>query len=243
MDDDHQLTSTNEGAPIVKFERRKSQSDYWRIEASKSRVLVGGSRAIALTATLAVVGATTLLAGAPAVSPQGQISSFQMLVSGPDGNNVLDIRGNLTPSMISHGTVKISPKLCERDYQLHLAFTGPGGRVVGDQRYDAKVHGARLDGRPQRCPYSGLPRRGLRSFQVLATLNGEKLMTFKARPRTRAGETFNRLSTPRLRYYSLATLSGRARIRVRARYRTGRVHVATFRADIAAAPTVLGDSS
>jgi len=163
-----------------------------------------------------------------------------MLVRGPDDKNVFDIRGkpndstDVTPPLIMHGTMKLSPKLCEHGYQLRYAFTLASG-YVGEDSYDAKVHTARLDGRPRGCLYLGLPRRGLRSFRVLVTLKGEKLLAFNARPRTSAGKTFSHLSIPSLKYYTFARLSGRARVRVRARYQTGRVHIATFLADLSAA--------
>jgi hypothetical protein len=235
----------------VKFEMRRSRPQDQRIVAHKGRVSAGMPRAIAQTVTMVAVGAIVFGAGSSAaapVPPQGPIVSFQMLVSGPDGRNVFDIRGkpkdptNVTPPLFSRGTMKISPKLCERDYQLDFSFYRPSG-YVGGQLYDAKVHGARLDGRPRHCPYAGLPRRGLRSFHVLVTIKGEKLMTFNAIPRTGAGETFNTVSIATLRYYAFTTISGLARIRVRARYRTGRDHVATIRADIAAARTVPKEAS
>ena len=229
----------------MQFEIRRSRPPYRRVVAHKGRVPMGVARATALTAAIAAVGATAFVAGpstAAPVPPHGPIVSFQMLVRGPDGRDVFDITGkpkdptNVTPPLLSRGTMKISPKLCEHEYQLDFSFYRPSG-YVGGQLYDAKIHGARLDGRPRRCPYSGLPRRGLRSFQVLVTIKGEKLMTFNAIPRTGAGETFNTVSIPTLRYYTFTTISGLARIRVRARYRTGRDHVATIRADIVAART------
>ena len=74
------------------------------------------------------------------------------------------------------------------------------------------------------------------------TIKGEKLMTFSAVPRSREGGTFNRLSIPELRYYAFTTLSGLAQVRVRARYRKGRVHIATFLADVSPAPAAARDS-
>jgi hypothetical protein len=173
---------------------------------------------------LGAFGTSMVVAGAsPAVArPQGPIISFQMLVGAPGGERVLDVRGKPKGASDSRGTMKISPRLCEHIYELHFVYTTPDGHV-GD--------------RPsRRCPYSGLPRRGLHAMHVDATIDGEKVMAFTAKPGARAGKTFDRLSIPLLRYYAAGPLSGLARVRVSARYESGRVHVATFLADIGGAP-------
>lgn len=186
---------------------------------------------------LGAFGTSIVVAEAsPAVArPQGPIISFQMLVGAPDGERVLEVRGKPKDASDSRGTMKISPRLCEHTYELHFVYTTPDGHV-GDRPYQARVRGARIDGRSRRCPYSGLPHRGLHAMHVYATIDGEKVMAFTAKPGARAGKTFDRLSIPLLRYYAAGPLSGLARVRVSARYESGRVHVATFLADIGGAP-------
>jgi hypothetical protein len=191
-------------------------------------------RTITLTASMATVTITMLMAGVPAVSGKEPAIGLQMLVIGSGGKNVLEISGTTRPPVISRGMIKISPKLCEGGYRLVVTFPELRGLQFNAT---ATVHGARLDGQPRPCPFFRLPRRGLRSLKVLVTINDKKLMTVNARPRTRAGETFNRLTVvKRPRYYIEALLPGRAELRVHARYRTGRVYVVTSLADISIRP-------
>jgi hypothetical protein len=109
---------------------------------------------------------TILVVGAAAVPGKEPSIDLRMLVIGSDGENVLEISGKTRPPVISRGTIKISPKLCEGAYQLFVTFTG-----LVRQRYNAKVRRAQLNGQPRPCPYSGLPDRGLRSMKVLVTIN------------------------------------------------------------------------
>ena len=211
----------------MKCKIRKPSVGHWHMR-QPPEVLVGMSRAIALTASMTATAMTMLIVGAAAVPGKEPSIDLRMLVIGSGGKNVLEISGKTRPPVISRGTIKISPKLCEGAYQVSVTFPG-----LFRQRYNAKVRRAQLNGQPRPCPYSGLPDRGLRSLKVLVTINDKKLTTVRARPRTRAGATFNRLTKIKETRYDITALRrGRAEISVLAQYRTGRVYVVTLLADI-----------
>lgn len=177
-------------------------------------------------------------AGAQAPAAPDPIVGFQMLVGGAGGQTVLDIRGapnaasSEVPPVIITGGLMISPKLCLRGYHLNFVFTRQSGAVL-EHPLTATVAAATLDGRAARCPFAGLPGHGLSSLQVLITAKSGTVMSFAARPLSRAGATFGALAIPMLSYYPLTNPLGSDRIRVVARYGRGRVRVVTLVVDVA----------
>jgi hypothetical protein len=179
-------------------------------------------------------------AGAQAPAAPDPLVGFQLLVSGPGGQKVLDIRGapnaasSEVPPVIITGGLMISPHLCARGYHLDFVFTRQSGAVV-DYPLTATVAAATLDRRAARCPFAGLPAHGLSSLQVLITARTGTVMSFAARPLSRAGATFGALAIPMLSYYPLTNPLGSDRIRVQARYGRGRVRVVTLAVVVASA--------
>jgi hypothetical protein len=192
--------------------------------------------AVLLCAVAVLVGR----AGAQAPTPD-PIVSFQVLVSGAAGQKVLDIRGapNAASSavrpVIITGGLMISPKLCVRGYHLDFVFTRESGAVI-DNRLTATVKAATLDRRAARCPFASLPIHGLSSLQVLITAKAGTVMTFAARPLARSGAIFGQLLIPMLSYYPLINPLGNDRIRVKARYGRGGVHIVTLSVAVASPP-------
>ena len=182
-------------------------------------------------------------AGAQAPAAPDPIVSFQMLVSGTGGQKVLDIRGapnaasSEVPPVTITGGLRISPKLCARGYHLDLVLTRQSG-AVADNRLTATVNAATLDRRTARCPFAGLPTRGLSSLHVVITAKSGTVMTFTARPLSPFGAVFGQLAIPVLTYYPLTNPLGSDRIRVEARYGRARVRVVTLSLIVASAAPV-----
>jgi hypothetical protein len=152
-----------------------------------------------------------------------------------DGRLVTDIRGapkNLRVGglFVSTAKVRFSPKLCEARYRLQFVFTTNKGEERKNS-YGVRMRRGRLDGVDTRCPFAGLPRRGLSSMRVRVTIDENLLMSFVARPSTSRGRTFGRLRAPNVTFYRSSTPAGLARVWIRARYRSHRSHIVEFVAD------------
>lgn len=191
---------------------------------------------------LAVVAAAGLVnVSGPAVAQDGPLRleplvSYQASVKGP-GGRLLDIRGtpknpkDLEAPFISTATARVSPKLCEARYRLGLSFTTNKGHVTKIP-YVLRLHRGRLDGVAKRCPFAGLPRRGLKSMNVRVTIGGNLWVRFAARPSTRQGNPFGRLAVPALSFYRSTTPPGLVSVRLRAEYPSAGSHTVEFVADM-----------
>jgi len=165
------------------------------------------------------------------VPPLGPRSSFQVFAKNSDSQRVFDIRGvpkisDIQEGFISAGTVRFSPKLCNATYRVLFVFTTKGH--VTKSPYRTQVRSARRDGITTRCPFAGLPSRGLKSMHVRATIAGKPLLQFRAHPVGRPGSTFARLKMPRMTFGRRNTPAGSIRVSVRARYRSHRQHTIKF---------------
>ena len=188
----------------------------------------------AIAAVTAAGSITSERAVAQDLRPPGPLSRYEVSAKNRDGQKVFDIRGAPKNSdtegvFVSTGTVRFSPKLCESTYRLQFVYTTIRGSIA-IKPFGVRVRRGRLDGVPKRCPFAGLPRRGLRSMSVRVSLNGNLLMHFIAWPSTRPGSPFDRLKVP-TSVYRFGRTPGLARVRVRARYRSSRPHIVQFTAD------------
>jgi hypothetical protein len=172
---------------------------------------------------------------AAARGPVEQYTRFQMSVERPNGF-VFDIQAtrkdpyDTVPPLISRASMKFSPRLCEGAYRLAFVFSPVRGDIVKFP-YAVRVRRAQLDGAPRRCPFAGLPPRGLKSIGVRISLNVNALMSFSARPATPAGKTFDRLEVPALRMYRFTAPGGLVRVQISARYSKGGPRKIDFVAD------------
>lgn len=132
------------------------------------------------------------------------------------------------------GTVRFSPKLCNANYPLRFVFT----TLRGDPKtypYPARMRRGRLDGTARRCPFAGLPGRGMKSMDVRATIDNKPLLQFHATPSARPGNPFARLKH-RLHFVRPNTQRGTVRVLIRVHYRSHRSHTIQFVANTAIAP-------
>jgi hypothetical protein len=154
---------------------------------------------------------------------------YQMTIKNSDSHLVFDIRGEPTNQTISPliltGRMRLSPKICNGTYQVAFIYTTNRGRSTRIL-YTARVSRGRLDGVAAKCPYAGLPRRGLKSMNVQMTIHNELLLRFKALG-GKSGNPFARLGVPRLEVYRTDP-AGRLRIRIRARYPDRKPHIIRF---------------
>lgn len=185
---------------------------------------------------LALAAASAALPGmAVARGPIEQYTRVQMSVE-HRGGSLFDIQAtrqdpyDTAPPLISRASLRLSPKLCAGTHRLAFAFTPVRGDITRFS-YPARVRRAQLDGAPRPCPFAGLPARGLKSMDVRITINDKPLMSFSARPSTRAGRIFERLEVPVLRMYLFTAPGGVVRVRIGARYAKAATHRITFVAD------------
>jgi hypothetical protein len=165
-----------------------------------------------------------------------QYVRYEMSVDHPSQGFVFDLNAtrkdpyDTAPPFISKASMQLSPKLCEGAYKLAFVFTPVRGGIVKFP-YPVRVNQARLDGSSRRCPFAGLPRRGLRSMRVGIFVDGKILLRFSARPSSSAGETFKRLEVPAMRMYQFTAPGGHVRIQVSAGYSRGGSHQIELLAD------------
>jgi hypothetical protein len=161
----------------------------------------------------------------------GPLTTLELSTRNHRGHAVFNMRVALKRpdtggSFDATGTVRFSPQLCEAKYRLHFVYTP----LRGDAKtilYPARMRRGRLDGTRQRCPFAGLPDRGMKSMDVRAIINRKYLLHFDAKPSTRSGNPFARLKH-RLHYGRPNTETGTVRVRVRVHYRSHRSHTVQF---------------
>jgi hypothetical protein len=169
------------------------------------------------------------------VPPPGSLDTIRMSVKDRHDRHVFDMQFTLRQStrnggFLASGRVRISPDLCEAAYVVQFSIAPNKGRERSFP-YPARMRSAKLDGVAKRCPFSGLPRRGLESLSVRATVAGRPLVRFDALPAGRRGDPLARLLMPELRFSRANIPLGVARATVRARYRAHRSHTVSFAAD------------
>lgn len=174
---------------------------------------------------------TTASAVAQSVPRLGPLTTLELSTRNQRGHVVFNMtvalkRPDTGGQFDATGTVRLSPKLCEAKYRLHFVFTA----LRGDAKtilYPARMRRGRLDGTRQRCPFAGLPERGMKSMHLRATINRKYLLHFDAKPSTRSGNPFARLKH-RLHFGRPNTQTGTVRVRVRVHYRSHRSHTVQF---------------
>lgn len=212
----------------------KQQASVSRIAACHLRAFVRGL-AIVLVLGFAAGGGPATAQDAPPLPP---LFSYQLSVTRPGAGTVLELRGapadpnDVDAPFISRATVRVSPLLCQGSYRLAFALTTLKGRIA-QVTYTARMHSGRHDGVAKRCPFAGLPARGLKSMQVRVTLDDEVLMRFSAMSSAHRGSPFAWLQVPSMSFYRTTAPGGLVRVRVRAlaRYRSGETRLLRFRAD------------
>jgi hypothetical protein len=188
-------------------------------------------------AVLVVAEIVTLSGRAVAqdVPRPGPYDSVRLSADDRDGRRVFDMQFALkgltaTGGFLAAGTVRFSPKLCESRYAVLFTYTTNKGLVL-PYRYPARMQGGRLDGVRKACPFAGLPRRGLESLRLEATIQGRPLVRFRARPLGRRGDPLAWLRFRELVFPRANTPAGAVHAVIRARYRSHRSHIVRFVAD------------
>lgn len=188
-------------------------------------------------ATVVIVAAlmsTTAPAVAQTLPRPGPFTSIELSTHNSRGHLVFDMTVNARHPDIggqfdATGRVRFSPRLCDARYRLRFVYTTNKGDSQ-EWSYPARMRRGRLDGTPQRCPFAGLPRRGMKSMDVRATINRKLLLHFDAKPSPRSGNPFAQLKH-RLHFGRPNTPSGIVVVRIRVHYRSHRSHTVKFVAD------------
>jgi hypothetical protein len=203
---------------------RRSQDDLFR------RLCAYGAAFIVVAGLIG----TTTAAVAQNVPRLGPLARFEVSTRDSHGNLVFDIAGtpenpDIAGRFGAKGTVRFSPKLCAGKYRLRFVFTTIKGQAKKFP-YPARIHRGRLDGTAQRCPFARLPRRGMKSMDVQATIKQRSVLHFVAKPFTRSGSPFARLKV-KLSFRRPNTPSGALLVRIRVHYRSHSSHFLAFVAD------------
>jgi hypothetical protein len=169
------------------------------------------------------------------VPPLGLLDTVRMSAENRHDQRVFDMqfspkRSTRGGGFLASGRVHFSPDFCKAAYRVEFTITTNKGRER-TYPYPARMRSARLDGVAKRCPFAGLPRRGLESLRVRATVAGRSLASIRARPSGRRGDPLDWLVMPELRFSRSNVPLGVVRVVISARYRAHRPHTISFAAD------------
>jgi hypothetical protein len=165
----------------------------------------------------------------------GAGDTLQISATGRDGRRALVMQITLKEltsdgGLVAQGRVRFSPSLCVAAYRVRFTYTTNRGRRQS-YPYPGRMRSGRLDGVAERCPFAGLPRRGLKSVRVRAVIDGRPLLHFRARPAGRPGDPFGWLKMPELVFRRPNTPQGLVSVVIRATYDSRSSHTVAFVAD------------